>query len=76
MLEGKIINCKYWILRDEEDAKKVKEKIGGWKNLNYKYPYVVGKERAFVFQDQSIKKIEDFFDEDQNTTYKYYLQSI
>jgi hypothetical protein len=67
--------CPYWILTNEQDKEAVIKKIGSFSELNYKYPFIVGKEGGFIFQEKK-SEMKDFYDHEQRKIYRYELNQL
>lgn len=69
--------CPYWIVQSDQDRNNLERKFGQKiQQLNYSYPYKVGKERSLIFQSPGADWLNDFIDEEEGVFYKYSLQSF
>lgn len=68
--------CRYWVLHNDDEAKKLKEIIGGWRSLAYDYPYIVGKEGTFTFQEKGDAQLKPYIDVKGNKKYIYKKQAF
>ena len=73
----KIIECPYWIVTNDEELKKVTDKIGE-PNIGIicKFPFIIGRDGdRFIFQKQNTQDtMENFVDDEADETYKYIKQ--
>lgn len=69
----KTLNCPFYVVRNDQDLQKVEKIFQKTIKPLYEYPFVIGKEKGFVFQDSYTEKIDTYFDEETNTNYVYNL---
>lgn len=67
--------CPYWTLKNDDDKQKAVELLGEFEELNFQYPFVVGKEGSLFFQGK-LYDMKDFVSHDNKTIYKYELQEF
>ena len=55
-----VMVCPYWIINNGQEKIYVREIVGSFEDLNFDYPFIIGKEGRTVFQSESII-IEDCY---------------
>jgi len=67
--------CPYWIVDSDNKKQLFIQMMGNFIDLNYEYPFIIGKEGSLTFQHQEMT-INDFYDHEERTIYKYELQKF